>query len=225
MTAQTRTLPEVLDAAFANNMRDVHTHLWGVIQSYDAALQRATVQIVPRRPFFTEDGERQTESYPILNDVPVWQFGSGEYTITTPITAGDVVLLASMEASLDVWLRGGQVGVDPDDDRRFSLNDIVAIPGGPRAFTGGPATGPISPSPPDDAMVLSSPTEVRIGSASASGAAVAESALADFMTALGAAILANPGPVATALGALQTALNGLHGGGGWQANTSKTKIE
>jgi hypothetical protein len=67
------------------------------------------------------------ESLPVITDVPVVFPGAGDYSVTFPIAKGDTVLLIFAEGSLDQWLtKGGEV--DPQDDRRFSLTDAIAIP-------------------------------------------------------------------------------------------------
>lgn len=73
-------------------------------------------------------------------------------------------------------------------------------------------------------MTLTSNT-IKLGSSSAAGAVVVQAALTDFMSALQAAITANPGPIAAALAALQTTLLALNASTGWKARTSKTKAE
>ena len=77
-------------------------------------------------------------------------------------------------------------------------------------------------------IALATSGQVRLGSASAAGAVVVQDALTGaqgFTAALAAAITANPGPIAAALTALQTALTALNGSTGWKAGTTKTKAE
>ncbi len=74
---------------------------------------------------------------------------------------------------------------------------------------------------------LAATDEVRIGGVNATGnnnSVVIQSALTDFMGALNTAITAlGANPASAALMALRTALNALHAGGGWDANTVVAK--
>lgn len=107
---------------------ELHTAIPGRVESYDATLQRASIQPVIKEAFEDETGERVVARLPVIPGVPVqWPSGGG-YFISFPLQPGDTGLLLFSQASLDVWLsEGGEV--DPLDDRRFHLSDGIFIPG------------------------------------------------------------------------------------------------
>lgn len=160
---QTPTLAQLLASAMNWRLEDVHTCQWGYVTSYDATSQKAGVQLIRRRPFTNEGGDRQTERPAPLVGVPVIFPGSGPYSITWPLASGDFVLVVFAEHSTSEILAGGQQDVDPDDDRMHSLSDPVAIPG---LRAGSAIAGP----PPDDALCITVPIgkTIRLGSKDAS---------------------------------------------------------
>ncbi len=130
----------------------------GRITAYDSATQKASVQPLIYRARTAEGGERVAERVSIVHNVPVVFPGGGTYRLTVPLVVGDTVLLVFADSSLDRWLqRGGEV--DPEDDRRFDVNDAVAFPG-MHHFGNPPTTAPT------DAMVLHGDM-IKLGSPSA----------------------------------------------------------
>jgi len=104
-------------------LSNVHTSLPGIIVSFDPILNKASVQPALNKKFDT--GEM---TMPILENVPIIFPSSGNFSMTFPINVGDYVLLVFSERSLDLWKSvGGQV--TPNDPRKFSLSDAIAIPG------------------------------------------------------------------------------------------------
>jgi hypothetical protein len=126
--ASAPTLAEALRLALDARVSEIRVALPGIVQSYDSAKQRCSVQVAIMDGFRDEYGERRAESLPIVNDVPVVFPGAGSYSITWPLAKGDTVLLVFSSSSLDRWLVRGGV-VDPADDRRHTLNDAIAIAG------------------------------------------------------------------------------------------------
>ena len=121
-------LGEVIRDAIEAYLADTHTSLPGKIVSYNAALQQASVQPLIKRGWIDEEGNRQSDSLPVVNNVPIVFPGGGGFRITFPIQSGDTCLLVFSSGSLDTWLsKGGEV--DPNDDRRHDLSDAIAIPG------------------------------------------------------------------------------------------------
>lgn len=115
MTAPADIFRDSVNALLCN----VHTSLPGIIVSYDAENNKATVQPALNKNFTS--GEMPM---PILESVPV-MFPNN---IVFPINEGDYVLLIFVERSIDLWLSvGGQV--TPTDPRKFDLSDGIAIPG------------------------------------------------------------------------------------------------
>lgn len=128
MSERPTTLAEVIRAAIASRMTDVHTAIVARVTKYDEKLQKVTVQPTIKAAYIGEDDERKVENLPAIVGVPVSFPGGGGYRITFPIKEGDTGLLVFSEASLDVWLsKGGDV--DPGDDNRFMLSSAVFVPG------------------------------------------------------------------------------------------------
>lgn len=125
------TLTDVLRAASKDALRDVRTVSWGTVQSFDTATSRATIQLVPRVSKYNEDGSRTAERVAILQNVPVLFVGiAGSVQITFNMPAGSVVLVLFMDSATDQWLTSGASAddSDPQNDRRFSVNDAVCLP-------------------------------------------------------------------------------------------------
>lgn len=151
----TPTLENVLRSLISDRLSTVNVALPGVVASYDADTQRASVQPGIRHAFVNEDGERELVDLPVVNEVPVVFPSAGDFSLTFPVAAGDEVLLVFSSASLDLWLsRGGTV--DPSNDRHHALSDAVAIPGLRHAALSGTAVDPT-------AMVLRGQT-IKLGS-------------------------------------------------------------
>lgn len=110
-------------------LNGIHTALPGIVKSYDATTNKATIQ-----PALNKAYKSGPMPMPVLENVPILFPGGANFNITFPVNVGDYVLLIFMERSIDLWLSvGGQV--TPDDPRKFDLSDAVAIPG-LQPFTG-----------------------------------------------------------------------------------------
>jgi hypothetical protein len=100
----------------------VNTAMPGVIVAFDAATQRASVQ--PCNKVVMDD---DTESLlPVLQDVPCFFPGVGNFFLTHPVNVDDPCLLVVAQRSLDNWLTSGEPE-DPQSNRKFSMNDAVAF--------------------------------------------------------------------------------------------------
>lgn len=124
----TPNLTRVLQAHLDERLAGVNTSMPGEVTSYNAATGRATVQPLIPRGYLDEQGERQSELLPAITDVPVMRPGSGGDRLKYDIRPGDAVLLLFASASLDRWLATGR-SLDPQDDRRHTLSDAIAISG------------------------------------------------------------------------------------------------
>lgn len=121
-------LTNLLGASVDGRMADVHVAIPGRVETYDAALQKASVQPLVMRAHEGEDGGRVAQKLPVIPEVPVLFPGGGGFSVTFPVQRGDVVLLVFSEASLDKFLVRDGI-VDPQDDRRHNISDAIAIPG------------------------------------------------------------------------------------------------
>lgn len=158
------SLTELLQLVKDGAAAKINAVSWGQVESYDADLQEATVQVVPRRVWIDNTNTRQTERKAQLLDVPVILPGSGASGMTFPINTGDFVLLLFLDQAADGWFRTGGNDADPGDPRRHSLSDAVAIAGL------SPRTSRLS-TPPDN-VVVQDPSKVQLGSSSAAEAVV-----------------------------------------------------
>lgn len=110
---------------FDMRMSGVHIALPGVVKEYDMETRRAKIQPSIKRLM----PDSTYMELPIVSDVPVLFFGTKKAGLHIPLEEGDEVLLICSERSLDEWKDVGSDGVEPVDRRRFSLTDMIAIPG------------------------------------------------------------------------------------------------
>lgn len=177
--AQTPTLADVITGAIEVNRSNLRVALPGRVETYDAATQSCSVQLLVHDGVNDETGTRQPEKLPVITSVPVCFPGSGAFSVTWPIKPGDTVLCVFASSSIDRWLAlGGEV--DPVDDRRHHISDAIAIPG-LRDF--GHALGATATD--SSAMVISG--QLKLGGATATDAAIKGDA---FMTAMDVLITA-----------------------------------
>lgn len=103
----------------------------GVIVSYDAATGSASVQPSIMEASIGEGDTRVAAPMPVINDVPVWAFGTAQVRIKLPLTAGDPVLIVWAGRSLQTWKQTSGGTVDPGDDAAFDYNECFCFPGRP----------------------------------------------------------------------------------------------
>lgn len=114
---------DIFRASVFSVLNNCHTAMPGIITSYNASTNKATIQPALNKAFLS--GEKPL---PILENVPIMFPGGSGFNVTFPVNAGDYVLLIFCERSIDLWKSvGGQV--TPDDPRKFHLSDAIAIPG------------------------------------------------------------------------------------------------
>lgn len=120
-------------------LKELHTMLPGIIQSFDANKQTATVLPAIKR-IFTEQGP---VNLPLCVDVPVAFPGGGDFFLTFPVQPGDECILMFSERAIDNWYDKGGTQL-PSEYRLHDLSDGVAIVGlnsQPRKLAGVQATG------------------------------------------------------------------------------------
>lgn len=125
------TLASNIKKGIDTKLKDLHTSMPGIVQSFNASLQTVTVQPAIKRIFKSqeEDTEILTPAdLPVLINVPVAFPKSGGYSMTIPISPGDECLLQFCERSIDNWHVSGIVSL-PGARRFHSLSDAVAIMG------------------------------------------------------------------------------------------------
>lgn len=129
---RTPSLADLLKRAIDYTLEDVHVMLPGKVASYDAATQKANVDLLVKRRIALDNGQELTETFPQLPNVPiVFPRGGGVpgFFVSFPIQVGDFVMVMFAERSIDAWLFSSGGVTDPNDFRKHDLSDAVAIPG------------------------------------------------------------------------------------------------
>ena len=112
----------------------------GIIQSYNAGTNTATVQLAIREKVNQMDGTTADTDLPLLLDCPVMMPRGGGFALTFPVAAGDECLVVFADACIDSWWQPGDhifgdgvPGVMDElerrqhqpEDRRQRLADLV----------------------------------------------------------------------------------------------------
>ena len=141
------TLAEVIKGAITHDLAEVMTATVGKVRTYDPVLQVAEIQPVILRPVDVGDGEVEHEELPILLNVPVVFPRGGVvpglcagYVLHIPLMPGDHVLLVFTHDSIAMWREKGSV-TEPGQLARHSLANAVAFAGI------APQMKPLSPDP------------------------------------------------------------------------------
>lgn len=125
------TLAENIKTGVNNRIKELHTSMPGIVQSFDAEKQTASVQPAIRRVFITRDGTDEIltpSDLPVLINVPIQFPRGGGFSLTFPVKKGDECLLVFAERSIDAWHKFGGVK-DPAARRFHSLSDATAFVG------------------------------------------------------------------------------------------------
>ncbi|WP_097301757.1 Gp138 family membrane-puncturing spike protein, partial [Escherichia coli] len=127
---QTRSgdLAETFKSERETTKNQIRVALPGVIQSFDPDAMTAVVQPAIRSVEKDNDGNRITQNYPLLVDVPVVFPRGGGCTLTFPVKAGDECLMIFADRCIDFWWQNGGIQ-EPVDDRMHDLSDAFCIVG------------------------------------------------------------------------------------------------
>jgi len=85
-----------------------------------------TVEIIIQIKRVSEDGT--SIQYPVLVDCPYFVLQGGGAYLDIPISVGDGCIVLFNDRNIDNWWASGQVA-DPEDFRKHSLSDALAIVG------------------------------------------------------------------------------------------------
>ena len=113
--------PEVLSALKQEILASLHCALPGIVESYDAETQTASV-----RPALRSRVGKNVIQLPLLTDVPVFIPGSEQNNWS--VSAGDSCLLIFSDACIDGWFENGS-GTLPPSGRQHDLSDAFAFVG------------------------------------------------------------------------------------------------
>ena len=97
----------------------------GIIDSWDAATQTATVQLALREKLRNAGAEKDID-IPLLVDVPVIMPKAGGYLLAFTPAAGDEVLVIFGDMCIDAWWQSGGIQ-NQDEMRRHDLSDGFAV--------------------------------------------------------------------------------------------------
>lgn len=125
------TLASNIKHGIEGRIKDLHTSLPGIVESFDTATQLARVQPAVKRIFITRDGDVEILTpydLPVLINVPVIFPRGGGFSLTFPVKKGDECLLTFCERSIDDWHRTGK-SKKPSARRFHSLSDATAFVG------------------------------------------------------------------------------------------------
>ena len=147
--------------------REIYTALPGLVESYDAATRRATVQPALRL-VLADSEESEVRQAPVMN-VPVLLPSAGGYTVSLPIGPGEPVMLIVAQRDLTRWKES--YAESTPGPGIMVARDAVAIAGfGPRSYT--PAnSGGIALQSDDGRRYIRIQSDGTIAAANESGAA------------------------------------------------------
>lgn len=140
MSERRRTLQEIISAAVQAEAANIYTCIPAKVVKWDANKQRANCQILVKRVYENEEGERKTKSHAVVTGVPLQIDGAGGYRTTYPISDGNATIdnaqapattgwLCFSHVSLDKWLSGDGKEVDPEIDHYHAPTDAFFLPG------------------------------------------------------------------------------------------------
>lgn len=116
-----------LTSVIDNRLKQIHTSLPGIIQSYDPVKNTATVQPCIKRIWVTSESSK-TLPLPVISDVPVIFPTGGGFSLTFPVAPGEECLLVFLERAMDYWYKDGGIQA-PSNFRMHHLSDAVALVG------------------------------------------------------------------------------------------------
>ncbi len=125
------TLASNIKQGVEARLKDLHTSIPGIVESFDPETQLASVQPAIKRIFTSREGDTEIltpSDLPLLINVPVIFPRGGGFSLTFPVKKGDECLLTFCERSIDNWHKNG--GVQLPGARRFhSFSDATAFVG------------------------------------------------------------------------------------------------
>jgi hypothetical protein len=98
------------------------------IESYNSTTNRAAIQLLLYDDYEDEEGERQIEPFPVVDDIPVgWLSLGGKFCLRSTVTKGDEGMYLMPARPTTKWLQTGGM-VDPEDDDHHTLDGGVFLP-------------------------------------------------------------------------------------------------
>lgn len=97
------------------------------IESADASV--CDVRPIPAALWTGRDGVQRTDSYPVIQGVPLLFPRSGKFFVHMPVNVGDTVLLVFSMHAYDLWYVQGDARPRQFHERTHDISDAIAIPG------------------------------------------------------------------------------------------------
>ena len=120
-------LQDILNGATEDLSYSLSCHRIGIIESFNATEQTATVRMVDKGVIQYDDGE-QLLDYALLVDCPVIVYKGANGGLTIPINTGDSCLVCFNDRDVDSWLIDGLVQ-RPNTLRNHDLSDAIIVVG------------------------------------------------------------------------------------------------
>jgi len=127
------------------------------VESYNPSQQSCDAT-----PLVLVPGPEGLQTAPMVRSVPVMWPSGGGWSLHGPMAAGDLVWLVPAGADIGHWVVSGAVRSVAATERRLSLSDVVAIPGGR------PFSSPLSASAVASDGVVLAGSKVYLGDSTAS---------------------------------------------------------
>ena len=124
MTSRTENFSSFINSAISSRLKDLHTCLPAIVESFDPVTQTLEIQPAISRIY---SGGKEVP-LPKLINVPLVTLQTAQFSITMPVKAGDECLVIFSERSIDAFYKTGEVS-PPNDLRFHDLSDGFAILG------------------------------------------------------------------------------------------------
>lgn len=131
MSSNIQSLATVITTAIQTHQKETHVAMPGIVETFDAVAQTASVQPAINRVFKIKEGTEiklVPSALPLLIHVPVIFPRGGGFSMTFPVANGDECLLVICDRAISNWHTEGGIK-DPSSKRFNALSDAVAIPG------------------------------------------------------------------------------------------------
>ena len=122
-----RMIRKVCASVVSNYLRRMHTVKPAQIVTYNAETNLCSLQPCVEG-FRIDNLDTGSEALPVIEDIPVLQFGSANVCQTSPVTEGDYGIYIVAEDDITPWIANGGI-VQPVSIDRFNLSDGFFIPG------------------------------------------------------------------------------------------------
>jgi hypothetical protein len=107
----------------------IWTAMPAIVQSVDFTKMTCVCQIAIQGRAEDPAGNLEWQNISVLHDVPICFPSGGGFVVTTPIMAGDEVLVVFASRCIDSWWQNGGYANKPIEYRMHDLSDGFAIPG------------------------------------------------------------------------------------------------